>query len=211
MDTPTTAAPRARVRLRRSPLWLLAGIVAICLGGLASAFVYLSVAGSEPMLKVNRTIHRGEMISAGDLAVVSVRSGLDVRTVPDDRLDQVVGRVATSDIPAGSLLVEGTWGEAGLQRGMTRVGVRLPSGRFPAADLRPGTPLLVVALPEANADAAQAATLPGSVRSTLVAAPRTLADGALAFDLEVIEGQAEVVARLAAADRVALVQIGTGP
>ena len=55
METPVPdAAARPRVRLRRSPVWLVAGILAVSLGGLASAFVYLQVAASDPVLRVNR-------------------------------------------------------------------------------------------------------------------------------------------------------------
>lgn len=198
-------AARPRIRTRRSPLWLLVGIVAVCLGGLGSAFVFSSLSSSDHVLRVNRTIHRGELIASQDVSVVSVGSGLDVRTVSDRRVSEVVGRPAITDIPEGSLLVEGTWGDSGQPSGQSRVGVRLEPGRYPATDMRPGTPLLTVALPEGESEAA---TLPGSVAATLVAAPAAQPDGRVTFDLYVPEGQAELVARLAATDRLAVVQVG---
>lgn len=204
MDTPVPDAARPRLRTRRSPLWLLAGIVAICLGGLASAFVYLSVASSEPVLRVNRTIHRGEVITAQDLSIISISSGLDVRTVADERFSEVVGKAAITDMPGGGLLVEGSWGDVAQPVGTSRVGVRLQPGRYPSTDLRPGTGLLVVALPAANAG--EEAELPTSVPATLVAAPAPQQDGSATFDLNVATGQAEEVARWASTDRVTLVQ-----
>ncbi len=206
MATPSPEPTRPLVRLRRSPAWLAFGIVAVCLGGLLSAFVYLNAIESHPVLRVNRTLYRGEIISQQDLGVVQIGSGLDLKTVADGRVGEVVGQAATTDLPGGSLLVEGTWGPAGQPLGMSRVGVRLSPGRYPGGDLRPGSPFLVVALPDAGAEAPE---LPASVPATLVAAPAAQPDGSLAFDLYVAGAQAELVSRLAAADRVTLVQQGT--
>lgn len=208
METPVPDTARARVRLRRSPLWLVAGILAVALGGLASAFVYLQVAASDPVLRVNRTVHRGEVIQAADLSVVQVGTGLDVRTVPDTRAAEVVGRAAVTDLPGGSLLVDGSWGDANVPAGSARVGMRLAPGRFPTSDLRPGTQVLVVALP--GQSGAGDAELPGSVAATLVGEPSGQTDGSTLFGLTVPSASAELVARLAAADRVALVQTGNG-
>lgn len=209
METPVPdAAARPRVRLRRSPVWLVAGILAVSLGGLASAFVYLQVAASDPVLRVNRTIHRGEVIQAADLSVVQVGAGLDVRTVPDARASEVVGRAAVTDLPGGSLLVDGSWGDADVPLGSSRVGLRLAPGRFPTTDLRPGTTVLVVALPAQGGAVAE--ELPASVPATLVGDAGTQPDGSTLFALAVPSASSELVARLAAADRVALVQTGNG-
>ena len=205
MDIPVPDVSRPRLRTRRSPLWLLAGIIAVCLGGLASAFVHVQVTAADPVLRLNRTIHRGEVIQAADLSVVSIGSGVDVRTVGDGRLGEVVGQAAVTDLPAGSLLVDGSWGAGGVPVGSARVGLKLPPGRFPTTDLRPGTEVLVVALPAQGAEGA----LPGSLRASLVAAPLEQPDGSSLFSLTVQEGAAEQVARLAASDRVALVQTGS--
>ncbi|MBK8462157.1 MAG: hypothetical protein IPL36_03680 [Nigerium sp.] len=203
-------AARPRLRTRRSPAWLAAGIVAICLGGLGSAYVFTSLTASHSVLQVTRTLHRGELIQPTDLAAIPVGAALDVPTVSEARLGEVVGRAVVSDVPNGSLLVDGSWGEPGVPAGHSRVGLRLPSGRYPATDVRPGTPVLVVALPPPAAGVgagAEADALPGSVRATLVSAPTAQPDGSFAFDLDVPAEAAEAVARLAAADRVVLVQV----
>ncbi|MFT3876387.1 MAG: SAF domain-containing protein [Propioniciclava sp.] len=206
--TTVTDAARPRLRVRRSPLWLAAGLIAIALGGLGSAAVFSSLSASQPVLQATRTLHRGEIIQSSDLTTVPVSAGLGVATVPESRLSDVVGRAAVTDVPGGSLLVDGSWGDAGLPSGQSRVGVRLASGRFPVSDLRPGTPLLVVALPSGSSESGtDADVLPGSVRATLVAAPVQQADASATFDLNLASEDAEAVARLAAADRVALVQI----
>lgn len=207
MDIPVPDVPRPRIRTRRSPLWLLAGILAVCLGGLGSGFVLLHLTAAEPVLRVNRTIHRGEVIRAADLSVVSIGTGVDVPTVADGRVGEVIGQAAMTDLPGGSLLVDGSWGTDGVPYGSARVGLRLTAGRFPTADLRPGTEVLIVALqPQGAAEE----DLPGSIAASLVAEPSDQPDGSSLFSLTVQQGVAEEVARLAAADRVALVQTGNG-
>ncbi|MDN5570847.1 MAG: SAF domain-containing protein [Propionibacteriaceae bacterium] len=202
---------RPRLRLRRNPMWLLAGILAVVLGGLASAYLYTSVAATDEVLRATRTIHRGESITAGDLTVVSVGSGSGVSTVPGERLASVVGQRAVLDIADGSLLAAGTYGDGALPAGMARVGVRLEAGRYPTG-LTAGTTVLVVALPETNATSPDAATaqLPASVPATLTGPPTTTDDGAVVIDLTLGTGQSEIVTRLAAANRVSLVEQDTG-
>lgn len=208
MEPSAPGAARPRLRTRRSPLWLVIGILAVCLGGLASAWVHQSLTASDAVLRVNRTIHRGEVIAAQDLSVVRIGAGTDVRAVHDARVAEVVGRAASTDLPGGGLLVEGSWSEVAQPLGTSRVGLRLMPGRFPSTDLRPGSELLVVFVAEQNV-AAEQGSLPGSVSGVLVAAPASQSDGSFTFDLHVPSGQAELVARLAAAERVSLVQPGS--
>lgn len=208
MNTPFPEGSASRIRVRRNPRWLLAGIVAVVLGGLATAALVQSVAASEPVVRLNRTIHRGETITPADVSVVPVSRGLDVRTVPGARLDEVVGSAAITDLPQGSLLVAGTFGSAQLAAGESRVGVRVTAGRLPSSELVPGTPVIVVALPAANAAPTDADALPPSVRATLATSPAAQPDGSWVVDLTVPGERAEVVARLAALDRVAVVRVG---
>lgn len=206
-STPSPQA-RPRVRLRRNPRWLLVGVLTVLLGGLTTAFLFLSVGAADPVIRVNRLVYRGEVIQPTDVSVVSVGRGLDVRTVPGARLSEVVGSAALTDLPPGSLLVADTYGAAALPSGQARVGLRLEAGRLPAADLVPGTPLLVVALPAANAaPGAEAEVLPASVAATLATAPAQQPDGAWALDVLLASDRSEAVARLAAANRVAIVRL----
>lgn len=208
MSSPTPEASRTRLRLRRSPRWLIAGVLAVVLGGLGSAFLYTSLAAADPVVRVNRTVHRGQTIQQADLGVVSVARGIDVPTVPASRLAEVVGSAAVTDLAQGSLLVADAYGPAALAPGTSRLGVRLAAGRLPSADLTPGTPLLVVALPAPTASGAGSEALPASVGATLATVPAQQPDGSWVVDLTLGADRAEAVARLAAAGRVALVRVG---
>lgn len=204
-----TSRPEAppRVRLRRDRRWLFAGILAVALGGLATAFLVTSVSAADPVLRVNRTVYRGETIAPTDLSVVTVGRGLDVPTVSGDQLDEVVGAAAVTDLARGSLLVADSFGPAGLPPGRARIGVRLEAGRLPSAGLVPGAPLLVVALPASSATGVADEDLPASVTATLATAPTQSPDGSFVVDLTLASDRAEAVARLAATDRVAIVGV----
>lgn len=205
MTPPTPDVRRPRLRLRRNPTWLLAGVLAVCLGGLASAYLFMSAAASEQVLRTNRTIYRGEVVAAADLSVVSVGGGAGLRTIPAGDLDSLIGQVALVDLPGGSLVVSDAVGDGGLAGGESRVGVRLEAGRYPTG-LLPGTAVLVVALPADGLATDAAALLPASVPATLVAAPAAQPDGSVVVDLTLAADQAEAVSRLAAAGRVTLVE-----
>lgn len=207
MTTLSQGAPvRTRIRLRRNPRWLAAGVLLTVLGGLATAFGFLTVSASESVVVLNRTVHRGQAVAASDLGVVAVGRGAGLRTVPAANAAGLVGQRATTDLPAGSLLVEGSLGAPDLAAGEARVGVRLAAGRLPSTALLPGTPVLVVALADAAAGADGAAEVPASVPATVVEGPQAQPDGSLVLDLDLPADRAEAVARLAAADRVALVR-----
>ncbi len=197
--------PARRVRLRRNPRWLLAGILAVCLGGLGSAFLFMSLAATQPVVKVNRTIYRGEVIQATDLSVVQIGRGEDLRVVSGARASELVGQAAVVDLPDGSLVVEGTTGRPEVPTAYTRVGLRLAPGRLPVTTLPSGSKVLIVALP-APAAAGKAEPLESSVGATTVGTPTLAADGSTLVDVTVPAGRAEAIARLAASDRIVLVR-----
>lgn len=204
VPTPTTPT-RARMRVRRNPRWLAVGVVAIVVGGLGSAYGFATVADSQPVIKVNRTIYRGERISAQDLTVINIGRGSDVPTISGNQLNDVIGKSAITDLAAGSLLVTGTVGQVDLASGMAQVGLKLAPGRLPSSGMVAGTKVLVVgiAAPQSTAEKTE---LPTSIKATLTSTPIVAADGSTIVDINVAADDAETVARLAAADRIVLVR-----
>lgn len=195
-------------RVRRDPRWLAGGLVAVALGGLASAYGFATVAASEPVIKVNRTVHRGEVLQASDLAVVQVGRSADLKGVPASQLDVVVGKAATTDLPGGTLLVAESVGAAEVPAGAARVGLRLVAGRYPSTPMLPGTKVLVVALPAKAAGVSPGAPAVASVPAVLVGTPSVQPDGSAVLDVNVPVNQAETIARLAASEQVVLVRQG---
>ncbi len=207
LRTPTAPARASRVRVRRNIRWLAAGILAMALGGLGTWALFTGATDTRPAIKVVRTVHRGQAIQAGDLAVVALGRTADVPAVSGGDLNRVVGRTAVTDLPAGSLLVERSFGDPELAAGLARVGLKVEAGRIPATPLKPGARVVVVALP---ATGANPGTPPPSVEATLATTPTLGADGAYLVDVNVGLAEAEQVARLGALKQVALIQKADG-
>lgn len=195
------AAP-APLPARRNLRWILAGVIAICLGGLGAAVLYMSIADAHSVVRVNRTIYRGEAVQAADLGAVSLGSAVGIDTVPAERAGDLVGKTALVDLPQGSLLVPGSVGEPELRPQEARVGLRLAAGRLPVSALPPGTPVLLVPL----AKDAQSQPEGASVQATVATAPTVQVDGASILDVSVPAAEAERLARLAASDLLVLVR-----
>ena len=208
MAAPPPPTPRpartARVRVRRNVRWLAAGIIAVAIGGLGTWALFSTVADTRSAIKVTSTIYRGQIIRANDLAVVSIGRNTDIPAVSGDTLNTVVGQAARTDLPAGGLLVDKSFGVPALPDGKALVGLKIAAGRIPATPLKPGTSVAIVAVPSGSGGAA--AALPASSMATLASAPAGATDGAYLVDLQVSGNDAEVVARLGALGQVAIIE-----
>ena len=207
---PPSATTAPRVRMRRSVRWLVVGLLLMALGGLGTWALVSQASGSRPVLKLVRTVYRGQAVGAGDFAVAQVGHTGDVSLVSADRLNSLVGQVAQTDIPAGSILVAGSLGAVDLPAGVARVGVKVESGRLPGTTLKPGTRVLAVALPAGQSGGGTPAPLPASVDAEISAPPSSTADGQSVVTLAVPADSAEQVARLAAAKQLVIVERARG-
>jgi len=202
MTESSTPKAIAAVRPRRDLRWILIGVLAICLGGLGSAVLYSSVANASSVLKVNRTIYRGEIIAPADLGPVSLGTHLGVETVPADRAGELIGKTALTDLSAGSLIAPTSIGEAEVTPGFSRLGLKLNPGQVPVSALPPGTPVVLVPIAAAN-DGQESGS---SFQATVSVAPATLADGSTSLEVTVTDSDSDQVARLAAAARLVVVK-----
>lgn len=196
-----SAAP---LRARRNLRWVAAGILAICLGGLGSVMLYTSLAGTRPVVAITRTVYRDQIITDADLGVVTVAASSGFATVAADRLPEVVGTSALTDLTEGSLLNPRMYGDPSVEAGSALLGLKLAAGRLPSTVLAPGTVVLLVPVGRDGADPPSGA----SVAARVAGAAATHADGASLIDVKVPESEAERVARLAAADQLVLVRAG---
>lgn len=191
------------VRARRNLRWIAAGVLAVCLGGLGAALLYGNLSNAQTVVTVKRTVYRDQVITAEDLGVTSAVPAAGVETVPSDRIDEVVGRTALYDLAEGSLLSPRGYGEASVEPGTVRLGLRLAAGRIPSAPMPPGTRVLLVAV-GGDGDAPPEGA---SVVGTIATPASLLPDGASIVDVSIAEQEAERVARLAANDQLALVRL----
>lgn len=193
------AAPRpaaVQLRARRSPKLIALGVLLVTMGGLGAAFLFTLNTDHEVVLALAADVRRGDTITREQLSVVEVPATAGLNALPADRIDELVGERALFDLPAGTFPLERHVGEDPLPDGQALVGLRLAPGRMPIGELPPGTLVRLVSLAEGDETVAEA---------VVAAAPVPLEDGTYAIDVRLIDGEADAIARLAAADALALV------
>ncbi len=191
------------VRARRNLRWVAAGVLAVCLGGLGAALLYGNLSNAQTVITVKRTVYRDQVITAADLGVTSAVPAAGVETVPSRRIDDAVGRTALYDLAEGSLLSPRAYGEAAVEVGSARLGLRLAAGRIPSAPMPPGTRVLLVPVGRDGGDPPEGASVTGRIATVA----STLPDGASIVDVTIAGQEVERVARLAANDQLVLVRL----
>lgn len=198
---------RPAIRPRRNVRLIAVGVLAICLGGLGAALLYVNVSSAVPVIAVKRTIYRDQVITADDLSITSLAPPPGLATVSGDQLGEIVGKTALTDLPAGGLLAAGSVGEPAVAPGAVRVGLRLEPGRLPATPLLPGTSVLLVPVAKDGAAAPSGPSVGASVASlTLVQT-----DGSSLLDVTVAQDSGERVAQLATAGQLAIIRLPVSP
>lgn len=148
---PVPATPQGLLARRR---WgrFAAGATLALVGGWLFVVLYLSAGARVRVLVVARDVGRYETIEPGDVRVERVAAGPGVETIESGDPDALVGRVAASDLPEGTLLAPNLlFAEDERLVDPTReavVGARLAAGYAPDEALDTGTNLLVVLQPD---------------------------------------------------------------
>lgn len=197
-----SGAPRrsaSGLRARRSPRWIIAGLLAVCLGGVGGATLWTQATNAHPVIRVTREVPRGEVVKASDLAIVNVAAAPGIRTVPASQLSQLVGQVATSDLPADSLLAPDTVGAVAVERGTVHLGLQLAAGRLPTKPVPAGSTVNLIAVSAGKAEAKS-----GRFDAIVVTAPHASPDGSWLLDVAVSDSQADQIAELASSGQLVL-------
>lgn len=209
-DGQTSQPPR--LPGRRNPKWIALGVIAICLGALLSYLIYAKVAAESSVLIMTRTVYRGSVIAAADLATVTVSGSGVGSAIPAGRAGELVGQTAVYDLVAGSIVPAGAIGEVIVPaEGRTIVGIRLVEGRAPTGLLHPGAPIRLIAIPPEGAEPDFTDQHTGSAYPALVVDAAAGADGmSVLVNVDVPADQAAAIALLAARDRLAAVRDSDG-
>lgn len=144
------AAPRTAFR---PALWGLGvALIAICV--LAGIFVYNNVSSSVAVVGTSRTIEAGTIISREDLVAVQAVPDPNLHTIPADQAsDQVIGKRAVVDIPAGSYLPSTAVADYLVPtKGQSVIGLNVRYGGGPADTVKVGDKVRLIVLPAENAD-----------------------------------------------------------
>lgn len=196
------AAPRpgaVQLRARRSPRMVALGALLVVLGGIGAAVLYTSNADQHPVVMMAGDVARGDLIPRERLVVVEVPGSLAVEALPAEGLDSLVGQVARTDLPEGAFPLARHVGTDPLPAGQSLVGLRLALGKLPTTELPPGTRVRLVGLVDGTET---------TVDALVATRPVLLDDGvSYSFDAQVADADADGVARLSAADQVAMVAV----
>jgi SAF domain len=130
---------------RRRPVLAAASAVAVFASIGLFAHLYSSADRETSVLVVTHTIQQGQTFTGADLGQTPVATGSGVATVPLADASQILGKVASVTVVAGSLLTPGDLASAPpISEGDAVVGLALKQGQVPAGGLGPGDQVMVV-------------------------------------------------------------------
>jgi hypothetical protein len=141
-------------KLRRRPALVVAAVIVTVLGCLIGAWAWSATTNTQEVLAARDTIHRGEVIEAGDIERVRISGDPALAPLPASAYDGVVGRRAALDIAAGGLLTsEATADEPIPPKGQSVVGISLTPAQVPGMPLYGGDSVRIVVTPGESGDA----------------------------------------------------------
>lgn len=191
-------------KLRRRPAMVIAAVIVTALGCLIGAWAWSATTDTQEVLAARSTIHRGEVIEAGDVERVRISGDPGLSPLPASAYDDVVGTRAALDIAAGSLLTtDATADEPIPAKGESVVGISLTPAQVPGMPLYGGDRVRIVVTPGESGDPPS-----GSPQFTLGEVVDTSVDettGNTVVNVLVPYADAGVLAARAATGNVALV------
>jgi len=118
---------------------LVVAVVVVVVSALVAVVVFSRASQREPVLALATDLGRGAVVAVGDLRVVYVASDDAVVTVPADAAAGLVGRVAVTDLAAGTLVAPALFVDRQvLDPGEGVVGLALSPGEYPTGQLAAG-------------------------------------------------------------------------
>jgi hypothetical protein len=192
------------VKLRKRPALVVIAVSVTALGCLIGAWAWSATTNTEEVLAATHTIHRGEVIQAGDIERVRISGDAALTPLPASSYDDVVGRRAALDISAGGLLTtESTNTTSMPPKGQSIVGISLTPAQVPALPMHGGDQVRIIVTPGDNGDAAAGA--PQFTSAVVVDTALDDTTGNTVVNVLVPYADASVLAARAATGHVALV------
>ena len=202
--------PAPNSKKRRLPE-LAGGLLLVAVCALGALWWQASSTERQPVLALRDAVERGQVIQLEDLQVVSIDTDQPIAVLADTQSGLIVGRVARTDLAAGSLVTSdqfSTSSTLGVNEGV--VGMALEAGQFPSLSLSPGDMVSVVLTPSPGDPRAFDENVEANVlveRATVVEVAQVGVQGGLFISVQVGENDAARVAAAAATNRVRLIQV----
>lgn len=147
VEQPNEAPTIAPVRTRRSAIWIAAAIAIVLLGAIAGGVGYNIVSQTNQVLVVQHDIARGSVIAEADLTTIAISEGQNTEAIPVDRANEILGKIAAVDIPAGGLVTAASVTDAlAAPDGRAVVGISLKPEQLPLQRLHAGDEVILVLL-----------------------------------------------------------------
>ncbi len=165
------AEPITPIRTRRSGIWLAGAAALILVGGLLNVFLFTSVGHPDEVFAVTHNIPRGTTLTADDLTSIALASGQSSPAISTASPSEVIGKVATVDLPKGSLVTPATIAATQqIPAGRALVGLSLKSSQLPAEPLVAGNHVEIVPIAsDATGDVSvTTSTISGVVSDTTI-------------------------------------------
>jgi len=199
---PTPAPVRvAGTRVKRVP-WVALGVILVVAGALMFGLMVQSAGARKAAVVAARDINPGQVIELGDLRVVDVAIDGAASTVPAADRGQLVGKTATSRIPAGAFVSAGQFADgSGVAPGRVVVGALLGPGGLPVPNLWVGDEVTLLEARDTESSSSGNEPLGGA--SIYLVTPGSQ-PGTQFVSLVVDESLAQRVADAAAAQRLRL-------
>lgn len=199
--TPATLPP---TKSRRRPGLVVIGSVLVILCGLASYYFIAQASGTVTVLETKVSVDRGDKITAGDLTTIRIAGGQESIAFTASQAEDVIGKIATVDLPSGSLVTsKNVGGQLSIGSGQSVVGVALTTEQLPNFPLAAGDRVRLVDTPISQGD--PPATTPETFRATVFTSTYDSDQRKWIVDLVVPESQAADVAARSATGRIALI------
>jgi SAF domain len=199
-------APPQRVRTlaRRRGALIGVGLALVALGALAFLFVSARMNETSEVIAVVNDLERGSLIGADDVAVASMVTDPHFAPVPADRIKDVIGLRASTDLVAGALLTDASLATQVIPaEGQTVVGVALMPAQLPGEPLLAGDKILIVDTPAAG-DAPPSET-PTAIEATVLQTYSRAETEQVVVDVVVPRDQALDLAARVATGRIGVV------
>lgn len=198
------AASQPATKRRRSTALIAGGMVMVIVGGLASYFLFTDITDSDTVVTTATNVSRGDIIEATDLGTIEITGGQSAATLNVADIDSLIGQVAATDLPKGSLLnAESVGNSTNVPVDQSIVGIALAGGQLPSTPLVAGDTVRIVATPLPQSDVA--GIEPATIAATVYAVGHDERSGSTIVNVQVPANQAALVAAHAATGRVALV------
>jgi hypothetical protein len=202
--TPDRARVSPPVKLRRRPALVVIAVIVTALGCLLGAWAWSATTDTEEVLAATHTIHRGEVIQAGDIQRIRISGDAELSPLPASAYYSVVGHRAALDISAGGLLTPDSASTAPMPpKGQSIVGISLTPAQVPALPMRGGDRVRIIVTPGDNGDANAGA--PPFTSAVVVDTALDETTGNTVVNVLVPYADASVLAARAATGHVALV------